>query len=165
MTATSGPASSSRMPTCSVCLSGSRWATCWPRTGWLRCGSGRRARRSRCLGRASSRRCGRSPTGLGWPKFRVGGAAAGRGALRVVSTCAKVLTKVGAAHFFVLYGAGGWLEMDPRMVDGEAFLAKVEAVVAPVLEAHGLQLVDLQWRREARRWALRFFVDKPGGAA
>ena len=54
--------------------------------------------------------------------------------------------------------------MDPRMVDGEAFLARVEAVVDPVLEAHGLQLVDLQWRREARRWALRFFVDKPGGA-
>ena len=54
--------------------------------------------------------------------------------------------------------------MDPRAGDGEAFLAKVEAVVSPVLEAHGLQLVDLQWRREARRWALRFFVDKPGGA-
>ena len=82
----------------------------------------------------------------------------------MVSTCAKVLTKVGAAHFFVLYRAGGWLEMDPRMADGEAFLARVEAVVDPVLEAHGLQLVDLQWRREARRWALRFFVDKPGGA-
>jgi ribosome maturation factor RimP len=54
--------------------------------------------------------------------------------------------------------------MDPRAGDGEAFLAKVEAVVSPVLEAHGLELVDLQWRREARRWALRFFVDKPGGA-
>ena len=63
--------------------------------------------------------------------------------MRVVSTCAKVLTKVGAAHFFVLYGAGGGLEMDPRAGDGEAFLAKVEAVVSPVLEAHGLELVDL----------------------
>src|SRR6266851_2807642 len=54
--------------------------------------------------------------------------------------------------------------MDPRAGDGEAFLAKVEAVVSPVLEAHALRLVDLQWRREGRRWVLRFFVDKPGGA-
>src|SRR6266852_1768381 len=48
--------------------------------------------------------------------------------------------------------------------DGEALLAKVEAVLSPVLDAHGLELVDAQWRREGRRWALRFFVDKPGGA-
>ena len=54
--------------------------------------------------------------------------------------------------------------MDPRAGDGEAFLARVEAVVSPVLEEQGLELVDLQWRREARRWVLRFFVDKPGGA-
>jgi ribosome maturation factor RimP len=54
--------------------------------------------------------------------------------------------------------------VDPRVGDGEVFLAKVEAVVSPVLDAHGLQLVDLQWRREGRRRVLRFFVDKPGGA-
>lgn len=84
--------------------------------------------------------------------------------MRVVATCAKLLAKVGAAHFFVLCGAGRWTEMDPRAGDGEAFLAKVEAVVFPVLEAHGLRLVDLQWRREGRRYVLRFFVDKPGGA-
>jgi ribosome maturation factor RimP len=56
------------------------------------------------------------------------------------------------------------MEMDPRAGDGEAFLAKVEAVAFPVLEAHELRLVDLQWRREGRRRVLRFFVDKPGGA-
>ena len=54
--------------------------------------------------------------------------------------------------------------MDPRALDAEAFLARIEAVVSPVLEEQGLQLVDLQWRREARRWVLRLFVDKPGGA-
>jgi ribosome maturation factor RimP len=48
--------------------------------------------------------------------------------------------------------------------DSETLLAKVEAVLSPVLEAHGLELVDAQWRREGRRWALRFFVDKLGGA-
>ncbi|MBI2153319.1 MAG: ribosome maturation factor RimP [Candidatus Rokubacteria bacterium] len=42
-------------------------------------------------------------------------------------------------------------------------LAQIEAVVSPVLQAHGLFLVDLQGRREGRRWVLRFFVDKTGG--
>lgn len=54
--------------------------------------------------------------------------------------------------------------MDPWVSDGEAFLGRLEAVAYPVLEAHGLQLVDAQWRREGRRRVLRFFVDKPGGA-
>ncbi|HYB42809.1 MAG TPA: ribosome maturation factor RimP [Candidatus Methylomirabilis sp.] len=54
--------------------------------------------------------------------------------------------------------------MDARAGDGEAFLAKVEAVLSPVLEEHGLGLVDLQWRREGRRRVLRLFVDRPGGA-
>jgi ribosome maturation factor RimP len=47
--------------------------------------------------------------------------------------------------------------------NGEAWLGKVEAVVAPVLASHGLSLVDTEWHREGRRWVLRFFVDKPGG--
>jgi len=43
------------------------------------------------------------------------------------------------------------------------WLGKVEAAVAPVLAAHGLELVDTEWGREGRRWVLRFFVDKGGG--
>ena len=35
--------------------------------------------------------------------------------------------------------------------------------MAPVLAAHGLVLVDLDWRREGRRWVLRVSVDKAGG--
>ena len=49
------------------------------------------------------------------------------------------------------------------MEAGEAWVSKVEAVVSPVLASHGLSLVDSEWRREGRRWVLRFFVDKPGG--
>ena len=45
----------------------------------------------------------------------------------------------------------------------EARLREVEAVVAPVLVSHGLSLVDVEWRREGRRFILRVFVDKPGG--
>ncbi|HZP37009.1 MAG TPA: ribosome maturation factor RimP [Methylomirabilota bacterium] len=49
------------------------------------------------------------------------------------------------------------------MVDDAQWLDQIEAVVAPVLAAHGLDLVDTEWRREGRRWVLRFYVDKPGG--
>jgi ribosome maturation factor RimP len=50
-------------------------------------------------------------------------------------------------------------------MDGEAWLARVEAAVTPVLASHGLGLVDLEWQHEGRRWVLRFFVDKPGGVS
>ncbi|HEV8438449.1 MAG TPA: ribosome maturation factor RimP [Methylomirabilota bacterium] len=49
------------------------------------------------------------------------------------------------------------------MEAGEAWLDKVEVVVSPVLASWGLSLVDAEWRREGRRWVLRFYVDKPGG--
>lgn len=42
----------------------------------------------------------------------------------------------------------------------EERLAQIEALVSPVLSEHGLTLVDLEWRREGRRWVLRFFIDK-----
>jgi ribosome maturation factor RimP len=48
-------------------------------------------------------------------------------------------------------------------MEGEGWLDRVEEAVASVLAAHGLSLVDLEWRREGRRWVLRFYVDKPGG--
>ena len=40
---------------------------------------------------------------------------------------------------------------------------RIESVVAPVAAARGLFLVDLEFRREGRRWVLRVVVDKPGG--
>lgn len=42
-------------------------------------------------------------------------------------------------------------------------VGRIEALLAPVLAAHGLSLVETEWRRQGRRWLLRFFVDKPGG--
>ena len=44
----------------------------------------------------------------------------------------------------------------------EEQLGQIEALVAPVLAARGLTLVDLEWRREGRRWILRFAVDRAG---
>ena len=42
-------------------------------------------------------------------------------------------------------------------------LLEVESLISPALSDHGLTLVDLEWRREGRRWVLRFFVDKAEG--
>ena len=48
---------------------------------------------------------------------------------------------------------------DLAMSDLQARLNRIEAVASPVLEAHGLTLVDSEWRREGRRWVLRFYAD------
>lgn len=69
--------------------------------------------------------------------------------------CAKLLKKWALPTFFLPLGVAG--------VEAPERLAQIEAVVSPVLQAHGLFLVDLQGRREGRRWVLRFFVDKTGG--
>ena len=69
--------------------------------------------------------------------------------------CAKLPKKWALPTFFLPLGVAG-VEAPERM-------AQIEAVLSPVLQAHGLFLVDLQWRRDGRRWVLRFFVDKAGG--
>ena len=40
---------------------------------------------------------------------------------------------------------------------------RIEALVEALLKAEGLELVDLEFRKEARGWVLRVFMDKPGG--
>ena len=40
---------------------------------------------------------------------------------------------------------------------------KVEKLILPVLEEMGLELVDLQYRREGKGWVLRLFIDREGG--
>jgi ribosome maturation factor RimP len=48
-------------------------------------------------------------------------------------------------------------------MDDSDRLSKIEAVIAPVIHDHGLTLVELEWRRQGHRCALRVFVDKQGG--
>ncbi|PIE05901.1 MAG: hypothetical protein CSA75_02330 [Sorangium cellulosum] len=44
---------------------------------------------------------------------------------------------------------------------GKAKVSDVEAVVRPVLEAHGLELFDLSFRVESGGWVLRVIIDTP----
>ena len=40
---------------------------------------------------------------------------------------------------------------------------RVEGIADSLLKDEGLELVDLEYRREGRRWVLRLFIDKEGG--
>lgn len=45
----------------------------------------------------------------------------------------------------------------------QAIIKAVEKLVAPILEGEGLELIEIQYRRENRGWVLRLFIDKEGG--
>jgi len=40
---------------------------------------------------------------------------------------------------------------------------QIEALIQPILVDLGLELVDLEYRRETHGWVLRFYLDKEGG--
>ncbi len=40
---------------------------------------------------------------------------------------------------------------------------QVEEIAESLLTSEGMELVDLEYRREGRRWVLRLFIDKEGG--
>ena len=42
-------------------------------------------------------------------------------------------------------------------------LATIEALIMPILTDLGMELIDLELKREGRDWFLRLFIDKPGG--
>jgi ribosome maturation factor RimP len=45
----------------------------------------------------------------------------------------------------------------------ESVLARIRNMAEILLQESGLDLVDLEFRREGRGWVLRLFMDKPGG--
>lgn len=40
---------------------------------------------------------------------------------------------------------------------------EIEALLTPLIEQEGGELVDMQWRKEGHQWVLRLFLDKPKG--
>lgn len=45
----------------------------------------------------------------------------------------------------------------------EIYEQKAEALVAPIVEKHGFELVDVEYVKEGGSFYLRAYVDKPGG--
>ncbi len=46
-----------------------------------------------------------------------------------------------------------------------ADIKHLEATLSPVIEDHGMELVDLEFRAERAGWVLRLFVDRSGGVS
>ena len=42
-------------------------------------------------------------------------------------------------------------------------LERVRTLAEPILAEQGLELVDVEYRREAHGWVLRLYMDRPGG--
>lgn len=45
----------------------------------------------------------------------------------------------------------------------ESYEQKTEAILMPIVEEHGFELVDVEYVKEGGTWYLRAYIDKPGG--
>lgn len=47
----------------------------------------------------------------------------------------------------------------------EEYEQKAEAILTPIVESKGFELVDVEYVKEGGNWYLRAYIDKPGGIA
>jgi ribosome maturation factor RimP len=45
----------------------------------------------------------------------------------------------------------------------QEIVERVQNIAEPILSREGLELVDIEYRRETRGWVLRLYIDKEGG--
>jgi ribosome maturation factor RimP len=64
-------------------------------------------------------------------------------------------------------GTGGDLRRKTGIMSAlpEGVLARIREMAEILLKESGLELVELEFRREGRGWVLRLFIDKPGGVS
>ena len=49
------------------------------------------------------------------------------------------------------------------MTKREEYEQKAEAILTPIVESNGFELVDVEYVKEGGTWYLRAYIDKPGG--
>lgn len=49
------------------------------------------------------------------------------------------------------------------MTKRETYEQKTEAILQPIVDANGFELVDVEYVKEGSTWYLRAYIDKPGG--
>lgn len=49
------------------------------------------------------------------------------------------------------------------MTKREEYEQKTEAILQPIIDANGFELVDVEYVKEGGSWYLRAYIDKPGG--
>lgn len=69
----------------------------------------------------------------------------------------------GAAYQPGGFSAGKNERKVARMTKRETYEKRTEELVLPLVEAHGFELVDVEYVKEAGNWYLRGYIDKPGG--
>ncbi|MEJ5365841.1 MAG: ribosome maturation factor RimP [Desulfosoma sp.] len=55
--------------------------------------------------------------------------------------------------------------MDAKEDPTRAVVRKIWDLTTPVIAAEGLELVEVEYRRESQGWVLRLFVDRDGGVS
>lgn len=45
----------------------------------------------------------------------------------------------------------------------DSILGSIESIANPVVSAEGMEIVDIEYKRESRGWVLRLYIDKEGG--
>jgi len=77
--------------------------------------------------------------------------------------------KVGSARFFYwpAHGKGEFLDKEQKSMDSgaQAVIGRVESFAEPLLSDMGLELVDVEYRREGHGWVLRLYIDREGGVS
>ncbi len=76
--------------------------------------------------------------------------------------------KVGSARFFycLFAGAGSHGAAGRESIVNEqagSVAGQIEAIAEPLLEDLGIELVDVEFRREGHGWVLRLYIDRPDG--
>ncbi|MDO5426225.1 MAG: ribosome maturation factor RimP [Eubacteriales bacterium] len=51
------------------------------------------------------------------------------------------------------------------MTKRETYEKRTEELLQPLVDAHGFELVDVEYVKEGSSWYLRAYIDKPGGIA
>jgi ribosome maturation factor RimP len=65
------------------------------------------------------------------------------------------LKKVGSwAHFFLAR---------KKKLKFDSLIKEVHETVEPVIQSQGLELIDVEYQREAQGWVLRIYLDREGG--
>lgn len=79
-------------------------------------------------------------------------------------TVCTVNVKVGSARFFYCLQQGFCRQEAENVSAGEdRIVAAIEQYAESVLESLGIELVEVQFRREGHGWVLRLYIDKEDG--
>jgi len=54
-------------------------------------------------------------------------------------------------------------KIKPKFLPREDVIAVVKEAAAPLCETEGMELVHVEYQREATGWVLRIYIDQPGG--